>query len=169
MRLFISDTNIFIDLTTCGLIAQMFQLPYEFAVPDMLYFEELSENHGELPAYGLQIMTVNEEYTMYAAGLQSIYPQTGPNDLLALSLAKQENAPLISGDGALRIAAKKEGVDVKGTLWVMEEFVRHDMITIHEAEEAFERMKRYQRFLPWNEINALLRRLHEEFNQSEKL
>jgi predicted nucleic acid-binding protein len=168
VRLFISDTNIFIDLVTCGLVEQMFQLPYEFAVPDMLYFEELADNHGDLPAYGLQIMTVDEQYTVYAGGLQRIYPKAGPNDLLALALAKQENSPLISGDGALRLAASNEGIEVKGTLWIMEEFVRHHIITVGNAEMAFEVMKRHNRFLPWNDIRALLRRLDEEFNQSEK-
>ena len=37
MQLFISDANIFIDLEVCGILSKMFELPYVFAVPDILY------------------------------------------------------------------------------------------------------------------------------------
>ena len=36
MQLYISDANIFIDLEVCGILPKMFDLPYEFAVPDIL-------------------------------------------------------------------------------------------------------------------------------------
>ncbi|MCF6172574.1 MAG: hypothetical protein L3J44_02140 [Campylobacteraceae bacterium] len=59
MQLLISDANIFIDLDVCGILEQMFELPFEFAVPDILYMEELEEHHGDLPRYGLQIKKLN--------------------------------------------------------------------------------------------------------------
>jgi hypothetical protein len=45
-KLLISDANVIIDMEVGGLIKQMFRLEYEFAVPDVLYEEELRENHS---------------------------------------------------------------------------------------------------------------------------
>jgi hypothetical protein len=46
MLAFISDANILIDVEVGGLLAPMFSLDYQFAVPDVLYFEELAEHHA---------------------------------------------------------------------------------------------------------------------------
>lgn len=50
--LLISDANILIDLIVGGLIEQMFGLPEEFAVPDVLFAEALSERHPSVTRFG---------------------------------------------------------------------------------------------------------------------
>ena len=52
--LLISDANIFIDMEVGGLIERMFDLDYQFAVPDVLFAEELAGHHGYLLDLGLQ-------------------------------------------------------------------------------------------------------------------
>ncbi|MFT5708399.1 MAG: hypothetical protein ACI9ES_002701, partial [Oceanospirillaceae bacterium] len=47
-QLLISDANILIDMEEGGLLEVMFQLPYDFATPDILFFEELEEEHTHL-------------------------------------------------------------------------------------------------------------------------
>jgi hypothetical protein len=41
MLLLISDANILMDVEVGDLVAPMFSLGYEFAVPNVLYYEEL--------------------------------------------------------------------------------------------------------------------------------
>lgn len=53
MQLLISDANILIDLEEGGLLRQLFGLPYEFRVPDILFYEELEDQHGYLVDLGL--------------------------------------------------------------------------------------------------------------------
>lgn len=48
MQLLISDANILIDLEEGQLIELMFQLPYQFSIPDVLFEEELEEEHQHL-------------------------------------------------------------------------------------------------------------------------
>jgi len=48
MQLYISDANILIDLEVCGILSKMFELPYAFAIPDILYMEELEALHSDL-------------------------------------------------------------------------------------------------------------------------
>ena len=66
MQLLISDANILIDLEEGQLIELMFQLPYRFSIPDILFVEELEEEHQYLPELGLQLDEVSSETMMYA-------------------------------------------------------------------------------------------------------
>ena len=91
----ISDSNIIIDMETAGLIELIFNLPYCFAVPDMLYHDELREQHSHLPALGLQMLPLAPDTMMDAMRMTNEYKQPGRNDLFALALARQENCPLL--------------------------------------------------------------------------
>ena len=51
MLLLISDANILMDVEVGDLVAPMFSLEYQFAVPDILYYEELEDQHAHLVAY----------------------------------------------------------------------------------------------------------------------
>ena len=41
MLLLISDANILIDIEAAELLKTLFKLPYQFAIPDILYVEEI--------------------------------------------------------------------------------------------------------------------------------
>lgn len=41
MRLLISDANILIDMEAGALMETLFQLPMQFGIPDLLYYEEI--------------------------------------------------------------------------------------------------------------------------------
>ena len=45
-KLLISDANIIIDIVAGELVDAMFSLDYEFGTPDILYAEELEEQHS---------------------------------------------------------------------------------------------------------------------------
>jgi hypothetical protein len=51
----------------------------------------------------------------------------------------------------LRKTADKEAILVKGTLWVVEQMVVHEIITKEQALEAYDLMKKAGRRLPWPE------------------
>lgn len=53
MLLLISDANILMDVEVGDLVAPMFSLGYQFAVPDVLYYEELlEEQHAHHARHG---------------------------------------------------------------------------------------------------------------------
>ncbi|MFY9141279.1 PIN domain-containing protein [Sulfuricurvum sp.] len=162
MQLLISDSNILIDLIVVGHIGTMFQLPYTFAVPDILYEEELKIHHNELLSYGLEIRSLSSEAMAYAFELSAKYTQPGTNDLFALALAKECSCPLLTGDGALRQAAESEAVVLFGTIWIVEHMIRHRLITIEEGRELFVSMREKKRRLPWEVAKAHLNQLEIE-------
>jgi hypothetical protein len=126
-------------------------LPYEFKVPDVLFEEELREQHSELLELGLFLGELSPESVIYAFELRQYYAGPSMNDCFALALARQEECPLLTGDMTLRKTADKEAILVKGTLWVVEQMVVHEIITKEQALEAYDLMKKAGRRLPWPE------------------
>ncbi|MBD3610188.1 MAG: DUF3368 domain-containing protein [Gammaproteobacteria bacterium] len=169
MTLLISDANIIIDMEEGGILEQMFQLPETFAVPDVLYNEELSEQHPELIPFGLQCMSLQGEGIQEAYRLkQDCIARDAPslNDLLALMLAKQEDCPLVTGDMRLRqlTEAQYAGVvELRGTLWLVEAMVRGGILSIEGVEEAYQKMRDGRRRLPWKEVDKQIERMKAEF------
>ena len=159
MQLLVSDANIFIDLEEGELLELFFQLPYDFCVPDILYYEELEEHHAHLLSMGLLLKELSADSLLEVGQVQAKYVGPSTNDIFALLLAKQEQCPLLSGDQALRAAAESEYVDIRGTLWVVEEMVRHGLIAVDQALEAYKKMEDAGRRLPWAEARRRIRNI----------
>ncbi len=114
MLLLISDANILIDMEDGNLIPVIFQLPYEIAVPDILFELELRERHSHLLQAGLKIKSLNSASVKKTEFLTGQYPRPSMMDHSALALALQEQCPLLTGDKDLRVAAKKEELKCMG-------------------------------------------------------
>jgi predicted nucleic acid-binding protein len=135
-----------------GLTEKMFDLPYTFAIPDILYYEELEEDHSNLLEYGILVLELSSETVKDMEVMVPKYPRASRNDLFALALAKQESCPLVTGDNALRKACEKEEIDLLGTIWIMNQLVYHDVIDKDMAQKAYIKMKENKRRLPWDVI-----------------
>lgn len=160
-QMLISDANIFIDLECCQLIRLMFELPFDFCTPDILFDRELKKQHSYLIELGLNTLSLNSDAMRYVFNLQSTYNKTSIHDLMALSLAKQERCPLLTGDRALREASKKEAVVVYGTIWVLEQLIIHQKISLSTAFIALDVMKDNGRRLPFDDAKKYFETLND--------
>ncbi len=156
-KLLISDANVIIDMEVGDLIEQMFRLPYQFVVPDVLYEEELKESHPNLPKLGLKRRELEAAAVEYTVVLGTKYVKPGRIDLMALALARQEQCPLLTGDQALRDAGAAEGIEVVGTIWLVGEMLNAKIITKKDARAAYDKMKESRRRLPWAEVETQLK------------
>lgn len=154
--LLISDTNILMDVEAGGLATAMFSLAYSFAVPDVLFEEELAEDFRHLVTMGLQVRELDPEVVQIAVRLSLRYRKVSGNDRLALALALGEGVGLLTGDERLRKAADEENVKVRGTIWLLQEMVRERRITRDVALRALDRMREAGRRLPWETARRLL-------------
>ena len=159
MQLLISDANILIDIEEGQLVDQLFKLPYQLCVPDILFVEELEEQHRYLLDKGLQLKELSSVSVQYAIQLTEKYVRPSRNDCLSLALAKQEQCPLLTGDRALKDAAKSENIDCMGTLWLARQMIIHKLVDISELKLAFERMFQMGRRLPRDKVDALLQEI----------
>lgn len=156
--LLISDTNILIDMEDGNLIPTIFQLPYEIAVPDILFEEELREQHSHLLQVGLKVKSLTAESIKKTEFLTQQYPRPSMMDHSALALALQEQCPLLTGDKDLRVVGKKEGVELHGTIWIVEQLLNQKIIQKSQAKGSFNAMKDKRRRLPWGDVDKLLKR-----------
>jgi predicted nucleic acid-binding protein len=158
MLLLISDANLLIDMEDGNLTPVIFQLPYEIAVPDILFELELRERHIHLLKAGLKVKSLTAESVKKTEFLTQQYPRPSMMDHSALALALQERCPLLTGDKDLRIAAKKEGVEVHGTIWIIEELLNQKIIQQPQAKGSFDAMRVKGSRLPWGDVDKLLNR-----------
>lgn len=168
MLLLISDANILMDVEVGDLVAPMFSLGYQFAVPNVLYYEEMEEQHAHLLDMGLQVRSMSAKSVERVQALIQTYAKPGRNDLFALALAEAEKCPLLTGDAALRTAAETEKVEVKGTVWLISEMVRQQRITVPVARAALQRMRVNGRRLPWDVAEKILVELEAAQLKNEK-
>lgn len=122
MRVLVSDTSVLIDLERGDLLESAFALPFEFAVPDLLYKRELKDYNGpKLRKLGLRVEELDGDGIERALDYREQAPPLSLPDAFALSLAKTNGCTLLSGDKALRNLAESERVACHGVLWVLEE------------------------------------------------
>ncbi|MCA6062513.1 PIN domain-containing protein [Thalassolituus marinus] len=159
MQVLISDANVLIDMDAGGLLELMFHLPFEFQVADMLFTDELAEHHPELLSLGLKLAELDGPHITLAFDLINRYADPSRYDCFSLALAKQKSCPLLTGDKALRTAAAKEGVLVKGTIWLVNQLVINGILTKAEALEAYAAMRGAGSRLPWDVANSMLEEL----------
>lgn len=159
MLLLVSDANVLIDLELVDLTKELFQLPYHFIIPDVLFEEELKKQHSHLLDLGLELKVLESEYISEVFSLIDKYRKTSRNDLFALSLALQEKATLLTGDKALRAAAKTESVAYHGTIWLLCQMVEKDIVTLVRAEKALRKMVELGSRLPKTTIKEELKKM----------
>lgn len=152
-QLIINDTNIWIDLKCIGLLKEVFLLPYTIGVPDILYAEELEEIDGvDLKNYGIVIIKMTESEILETAIRSSKINRVSFNDLTTLVLAKSRNCILVTGDGNLRKEARKDHIDLKDTIWLIDEMVGNNVITKIKAVDICKKLIKEGRRLPKEEL-----------------
>lgn len=157
MPLLVSDANIFIDLEEGGLIEQAFELPERIAVPDLLFADELAQDHGDLLDRGLEVSGLSQTGMEDLLALTARHGRISRYDCAALALAREHACTLLTGDAYLREAAESEGIPVHGTIWLVERMLDEQLLDITQARAAFGRMREGGRRLPWDRAEAMLR------------
>lgn len=129
MAILVSDTSIIIDLERGNLLKDLFRLPFEFAVPDLLFRNELAGELGQqLVTLGLRVEELGPDELARAIAIRREQARLSTPDTFAFALAEQRAWSLLTGDGALRELAKNIGVPTHGVLWICDRFAEHEII-----------------------------------------
>ena len=108
-QVYISDTNIWIDLRNAGLLDAMFDLPFTLCCTDFVLNELQDFDHTHLRARGLVVETLDEQATAALFALMQAHNNSSLADVSCYQLAKQTGRPLLTGDGRLRKQALADG------------------------------------------------------------
>lgn len=122
MPILVSDTSVLIDLERASLLEEMFLLPFEFAVPDLLYGRELAGELGDkLVQLGLRIETLTADELRRATIVNRKHVRLSVPNTFAFAIAEARGWGLLTCDGALRDLAIAEQVAMHGVLWLFDQ------------------------------------------------
>lgn len=155
----IKDACVLFDLVDLGLLDYFFNLELNAFTTAQVIGEITNEKQYEaidtylkngklkIDSNGIldEITKINRNY----AGLSL-------TDSSVLELAIRKEAIVYTSDGGLRKATVKEGMEVRGILWIIEELFK---MTLLSQEEAISKLKAYESInqrAPINEIKKLL-------------
>ena len=135
MQTISSDTNVWIDFSTINRLELPFRLPYTYIMNKDAVADELLSPPGlgaALIAQGLVPVEITIEEFVLAEQYGMAYLRLSAYDRIALAIAKERGITLLTGDGALRKAARQEGVPVIGTLGILDQLWQSAAIDTEE-------------------------------------
>lgn len=143
MQYISSDTNVWIDFVTIQKTEIPFRLPYTYIMSKDAVEDELLSPQGlgqELISYGLVPVSITIDEFFLADQYGNVYTKLSIYDRIALAIAKTRRIILLTGDGALRKAAKNENVQVMGTLGILDQLWRQQLITAEELKTCLQQL-----------------------------
>lgn len=160
-KIVVSDTNIFIDLISVGLQEKLFLLPIEIHTTDMVIFEIKREGQS-----GIMIDLINKGYLSvktYTSEemlqfLQARHRKYNLSlaDYSVLTYSKENSYILLTGDGNLRKVALSEGVEVHGSIYIINMMVEYNIISTLEGAEVLDTLKNINQRLPKVQLDILI-------------
>lgn len=130
-----SDTNVWIDFFAIDKLELPFRLPLTYIMYEGTVRDELIKPAtlgDKLIGLGLESIDITIEEYIRAEEYNVKYKQPSIHDCVALAIAKERRITLLTGDGALRRAAEKEGVTVIGTIGLLDRLKESELIDVSE-------------------------------------
>lgn len=142
-RIYVSDTNIWIDFRNAGLLNELFQLPFTLCCTEFVISELQDMQCEVLIQRGLQVEQLDGDVIARLSTLMQAHNNSSLADVSCYLLAKESGRPLLTGDGQLRKQAVRDKLDVHGALWLLDQLVEHSIVQAHQAAEGLRQMLRH--------------------------
>ena len=164
MKVLVSDSSILIEFSKRGLLDKMFQLEFQFAVPDLLFHEELIDlgtySRQDLLGFGLKVESLDGEGVEKAMAYQSERPALSLVDSFALALAAHRGWRLLTEDRTMRSVAESEGIAHLDALWLIDRILDAGILSASQVVAVLEAMRDDPRCpVPKPELAVRIRRL----------
>lgn len=160
MPVLVSDTSVLIDLERGRLLEEIFLLPFEFAVPDLLYARELAGPLGaQLVTLGLRVEELTPTELSRATTVRRQNVRLSIPDTFAFAIAESRQWTLLTGDGGLRELAVAERLDIHGVLWLFDQLADGNHVGLDRLRVSLSAISAHQRCrLPAHEVRQRLTR-----------
>ncbi len=164
MEIIVSDTNIFIDLHSIGLLSALCDLPYDVRTVDFVINEikdpAQSESLAALVTEGkIKVKNFNiEELTEIIEEHSTIPGNISIPDCSVCYYAKKHSATLLTGDRQLRKYAEVNNVSVRGVLFIFDELVNKGVIAAEIAAQKLRELTNVNVRLPKSEIEKRIKK-----------
>jgi len=162
MKLIITDTNIFFDIINIGALPEFFSLDYEicttvFVIQEIKQSDQKEAIEVFIRAKELNVIEFKPDEIGEIEQFKTSKNFKGITDKSILWKSIQLDCPLITGDRKLRMEAENYGVEVHGSIWVIESLVENDMISKAKGIQLLVSLKQVNSSLPFDEIDKLIK------------
>ena len=144
MQILVSDSSVLIEFSKRNLLDRMFELSFQFAVPDLLFNEELIDlgryDRQDLIGLGLRVEALDPEGVATAIAYQSRRRALSLVDCFALALAHHQGYTLLTEDRRMRSFALEEGIQHHDLLWIIDQMHHAAILTTSQVVTALEMM-----------------------------
>ena len=164
MKVLVSDSSILIEFSKRELLDNMFALAFQFAVPDLLFREELidlgSYSRHDLLGFGLRVESLDAEGVQTASSYRSERPALSLVDSFALALADRQGWHLLTEDRTMRNVAESKGIAHLDGLWVVDRMLDAGILSSPQVVAVLDAMREDPRCpIPKTELAARIRLL----------
>ncbi len=165
MKIIITDTNVLFDVIKIGALPEFFSLEYEICTTVFVIQEILSSPQKEtvetfirakkLIVFGFSIEEV-EEVINFNTG-KDLKRFT---DKSVIWKSLQLKCPMLTGDRKMREVAEKMGLEVHGSIWIIDELIGNNLISTEKARILLEQLQLTDSWLPKDEIEKRINKLN---------
>ncbi len=155
---YVTDANVLIDLHWGQVLRLLASMPDEFVVADVTVAETEEPTAEEIGRAGLRQESLPGDGVLVVSELLAGERRISAQDAFALVLAERTGRVLLTGEKRLRALAERRGVEVHGTLWLLERMIDAEVLAPEQAADALDRMLACGRRLPEENARALTRR-----------
>jgi len=133
MKIFISDTNIFIDLISIDLLDAFLELPIEIQTNDFV-LNELSEDKKALVESKIEknkilLNEADEKEIDEIKILHAAQKGLSFQDMSVFFHARKNKTSILTGDKKLKMFAKQKNIECRGILWILDEIEKTKLIS----------------------------------------
>jgi len=162
MKIFVNDTNILIDLADLDLLEAFSKLDALLYTTDLIV-AEISDAKEKTKIQSLIDRDILKVIPLKAEEFNAVYSIKEDNSGLSFEdcsvwfLADKYQGTLVTGDGKLRKQATRKGTEVRGILYLFDEFVKNAILDHETARDRLILLREINPRLPEREINKRLR------------
>lgn len=167
MKLIITDVSVLFDLFHIKVLPEFFALNVEICTTAFVYNEiVLEEQIEEFEMFKrtqkLTVIDLTEEEQEQVVNFKLKRNLKSIPDKTMLWKAIQLKCALLTCDEKLRKEAAENGVEVHGSVWVVVQLEKQEIIDRLKAIELLELLKKVNTRLPFDEIDKIIKRLKLE-------
>jgi len=155
----IKDACILFDLVDLNLLEDFFQLEVDAFTTSQVIGEITNEQQWDAVSRFINNgkLRIDDDGTFEViTKINEEYPGLSLPDSSVLELAIRKNAIVYSSDGSLRKASLKEGITVRGIIWIIAELYRLELMTKESAIAKLNLYETINQRAPLKEINKLM-------------
>ncbi len=164
MRLIITDTNVLFDLIKIGALPEFFSLDLEicttvFVIEEIKPPDQKDMVEAFIRAKKLTVFDFSGDDIEEVLNFNACHALKRLTDKSVLWKCHQLGCPMLTGDRKMKETAEEIGIEVHGSIWIIDELLKNDLITPEKAISLLEQLMFTNSRLPKNEIERRINKL----------